>query len=404
MKNNPVIGLAAGVLGVVIALVAFVQVGGVRSDVASLRESNEVLSTVIQNTADSIGEIAGTAELLGATLERTQGIDLEILLPAIEEGNLTWYSAAALEATNLQAQTFMERYPFIEVEVFRQTGGPLAERFNADNTRGEIVADVLLHSDPSEFQSWVREGRFASYVPKGADALPDSLRIFEPNGFPDRIVTIALVYNSNLVTPEQEEIIQTKGWEALADPAFRGRVALVDPALAGSGFNHYYIMAQELGWDYMEDFFRRLNENDPVFFASNVPAAGSVGSGEYLITPIVEFFGIDQVAAGAPVKMAWPEPVPAYYGTLGVVEGAPNPNAARLFVEWFISEEGQRAWVRNYNIKSANPNLTDTRAHTQAPWFTGQPTVTESSFADIEQQDADRQRFFELFDRSFPGR
>jgi iron(III) transport system substrate-binding protein len=322
----------------------------------------------------------------------------------IDEGKLTWYTAAALEASNLQAQSFMDRYPFIEVEVFRQTGGPLAERFNADNTRGEIVADALLHSSPSEFKSWVDEGRFAAYVPKAAASLPDSLRIFEPNGYPDRIVTIALVYNSDLVTPEQEAIINEKGWEALADPAFRGRVALVDPALAGSAFNHYYIMTQELGWDYMEDFLARVNENEPVFFASNVPASGGVGSGEYLITPIVEFFGIDQVALGAPVKMSWPEPVPAYYGTLGVVEGAPNPNAARLFVEWFVSEEGQRAWVRNYNVKSANPNVTDTRAHTKAPWFTSQPTLEGSTFADLEQQVADRERFFAMFNAAFPGR
>lgn len=400
MKNNPLVGLLAGVLGVIVGAVAIVQLGSVRSDIEAVRAANVALSSQVAESADLI---AGTSVLADA-LERTQGIDLEILLPAIDEGKLTWYTAAALEASNLQAQSFMERYPFIEVEVFRQTGGPLAERFNADNTRGEIVADVLLHSSPSEFGTWVNQGRFANYVPKGAADLPDSLRIFEPSGYPDRIVTIALVYNEQLVTPEQEEIIKTKGWEALADPAFKGRVALVDPALAGSAFNHYYIMSQELGYDYMADFLARVSANDPVFFASNVPASGSVGSGEYLITPIVEFFGIDQFALGAPVAMTWPSPVPAYYGTMGVVEGAPNPNAARLFVEWFISEEGQRAWVRNYNVKSANPNVTDTRAHTKAPWFTGQPTLAESSFADLEQQAAERDKFFAMFNAAFPSR
>lgn len=400
MKNNPLVGLLAGVLGVIVGAVAIIQLGAVRSDVESVRNANVALASQVAESADLI---AGTA-VLAEALERTQGIDLEILLPAIDEGRLTWYTAAALEASNLQAQCFMDRYPFIEVEVFRQTGGPLAERFNADNTRGDIVADVLLHSSPSEFGTWVKEGRFASYVPKSAASLPDALRIFEPNGYPDRIVTISLVYNSQLVTPEQEAIIKTKGWEALADPAFKGRVALVDPALAGSAFNHYYIMSQELGYDYMTDFLARVNANDPVFFASNVPASGAVGSGEYLITPIVEFFGVDQVALGAPVAMTWPSPVPAYYGTMGVVEGAPNPNAARLFVEWFVGEEGQRCWVKNYNVKSANPNVTDTRAHTKAKWFTGQPTLAESSFADLEQQATDRGKFFAMFDAAFPGR
>lgn len=400
MKNNPLIGLLVGVIGLVVGAFALTQVSGLGSDIEGLRAQNAALATQVEAAEAAIAEQGGLAD----ALEQTQGIDLEILLPAIEEGQLTWYTAAALEASNLQAQDFMDRYPFIEVEVFRQTGGPLAERFNADNTRGEIVADVLLHSSPSEFQSWVREGRFASYVPKTAELLPDALRIFEPNGYPDRIVTIATVFNTELTTPEQQAIIQEKGWEAYTDPAFKGQVALVDPALAGSAFNHYYIMTQELGWDYMEDYLQRLAANEPVFFASNVPTSGAVGSGEYLIAPVVEFFAIDQVGLGAPVQMTWPEPVPAYYGTLGVVEGGPNPNAGRLFVEWFMSEEGQRAWIRNYNIKSANPNVTDSRAHTKAPWFEGQPAVADSVFADLEQQDADRDRFFEMFNRAFPNR
>lgn len=388
-RNLIIAALVVGVLGLAVAVYAVTQQGGVEAELAAAQSRTDALQDV---------------------LEETQGVELDVLTGAIEEGQMTWYTAAALEASSSQAEDFMNRYPFIDVEVFRQTGGPLAERFMADAQRGEIVADSLLHSDPSQFLSWAEEGLITEYVPSAAEALPEDLKRFEPNGYPDRIVSIALVYNTDLVTPEQEQVIKEQGWEALGDPSFQGQVAMIDPALTGSGFNHWYVLTQEWGEERVRALLERIAENDPVFYESNVPASGAVGSGEQVIAPVVEFFGIDQVAAGAPVEMWWPDPLTAYYGIIGVVEDAPHPNAARLFVEWFMSESGQRAWVENYNIKSAHPSVDDTRAHTATDWY-GEideemlPTLDRTVFTDdLEAQAEYRDTLLQMFDEVFGQR
>ena len=386
-RNLVIAALVVGVLGLAVAVYALTQQGGVEQQLAEAEARTDALQGV---------------------LEETQGVDLEVLTGAIEEGQLTWYTAAALEASSAQAEDFMNRYPFINVEVFRQTGGPLAERFLADIQRGEVVADALLHSDPAQFLSWAEEGYIADYTPAAAEAIPEDLKRFEPSGYPDRIVPISLVYNTDQLTPEEIQIIKDEGWEALANPAFQGRVGMIDPALAGSAVNHWYVLIQEWGEERVRALLEGIAENDPVFYESNVPASGAVGSGEQVIAPVVEFFAIDQVAAGAPVEMHWPDPSAAYYGIIGLVENAPNQNAAKLFIEWFMSEAGQRAWANNYNAMSAHPAVEDARAHVGTDWFQemeNPPSLERFAFADdLDAQAEYRDTLLAMFDEIFGQR
>ena len=55
---------------------------------------------------------------------------------------------------------------------------------------------------------------------------------------------------------------------------------------------------------------------------------------------------------GVPVAAHCPEPVPVTWGYLGVVKGTKHPNAARLFLNWYESKEGQ---IANYVYASQVP-------------------------------------------------
>jgi ABC-type Fe3+ transport system substrate-binding protein len=62
-----------------------------------------------------------------------------------------------------------------------------------------------------------------------------------------------------------------------------------------------------------------------------------------LALPIPEFAAVTELRRGAPVGYHCPEPVPTQTGPLSVLKGAPHQNAARLFINWLISKEGQIA-------------------------------------------------------------
>ncbi|HET9550271.1 MAG TPA: hypothetical protein VFQ03_08865, partial [Candidatus Binatia bacterium] len=63
----------------------------------------------------------------------------------------------------------------------------------------------------------------------------------------------------------------------------------------------------------------------------------------YASVPSAEYRTYQKQLAGAPVGYHCPEPVPAAVSEMGILKGAPNINAARIFVNWFLSKEGQIA-------------------------------------------------------------
>jgi len=88
-------------------------------------------------------------------------------------------------------------------------------------------------------------------------------------------------------------------------------------------------------------------------------AAGEHKIGVVLYSPRVELMK----ASGAPIEWARTKPVISYHYSLGVAAKAPTPNSARLFVDYFLSKEGQelavklgRVPVRN-DVKPNPPHL-----------------------------------------------
>jgi ABC-type Fe3+ transport system substrate-binding protein len=67
-----------------------------------------------------------------------------------------------------------------------------------------------------------------------------------------------------------------------------------------------------------------------------------LAAGEFNATiPSAEYRTYQKVLDGAPVSYHCPEPVPVAVSEMGILKGAPNTNAARVFVNWFLSKEGQ---------------------------------------------------------------
>jgi ABC-type Fe3+ transport system substrate-binding protein len=75
-----------------------------------------------------------------------------------------------------------------------------------------------------------------------------------------------------------------------------------------------------------------------------------LAAGEFNLTiPAAEYRTYQKTLDGAPISYHCPEPVPATVSEMGILKGAPNINAARVFVNWFLSMEGQIAqYVSDY--------------------------------------------------------
>jgi phosphoglycerate transport regulatory protein PgtC len=70
-----------------------------------------------------------------------------------------------------------------------------------------------------------------------------------------------------------------------------------------------------------------------------VPEA--VISGQYGIGVVIDFFGLSAIASGQPIEFVYPSLTSVVPASVGIIKGAPNPENARAFVNYLLSEAGQ---------------------------------------------------------------
>jgi iron(III) transport system substrate-binding protein len=150
----------------------------------------------------------------------------------------------------------------------------------------------------------------------------------------------ALTYNTKKMKPSD----LPKSWEDVANPKYKGLVALDDPMRAGPLSS----MLAGLKEQWKDD--TRFNNFVKGLKALNVPVHKSTSamfrlviSGEYdICMPALLHDVMEEKEKGTPIDYVKTVPPVVFPRQAGIYAKAPNPNAAKLFAEWAISQEGQK--------------------------------------------------------------
>jgi spermidine/putrescine-binding protein len=146
---------------------------------------------------------------------------------------------------------------------------------------------------------------------------------------------------------QQLQLPFVRRWEELADASLLGWVGAGDPRKSGTMNNMYEAILQAYGWERGWELLHRIGGNTRKFDLVSSSTAKDVSVGETLYAFAIDFYGITQVAAAGRTNLSFklPEDFTAMsIDGLGVLKGAPNLTTARRFVEFVMSEDGQRLW------------------------------------------------------------
>ncbi|WP_181003458.1 ABC transporter substrate-binding protein [Microbacterium sp. CJ77] len=261
--------------------------------------------------------------------------DLATLTAAAKaEGSLTIYGDASEASLRGWADKFTEEYG-IQVFIVRNTPGPLFQQFAQEASAGQQQADVISIVDHVALDQGIENGWIAEYTPQYADQYPESesrAGYYYPvqNG---NAQTIA--YNADSLSDDEIELIQEKGLDALTDPIFAGRVGVVNPQISSGVQAFWYLYtdgaAKGFGWDGMEGIAKNVGMiSDTLTLGQNM-IQGEID----IAVPMVDSFISSQIANnGAPLEYVYATPTIGQTDGVAVVQNAPHPNAARLFLEW----------------------------------------------------------------------
>lgn len=283
----------------------------------------------------NLGLLFGTLAI-AATPTASFANDNSALLEAAEkEGQLVIYTANQLESEQDLVAQFNKKYPNIDVEIVRAPGGRLATRIETEVAADKLTADVIDMSDRGLVEGFKQV--FAEYAPPNAAQYPDELKDI-PNVWPKTVWGFVLAYNvPSGVTPPTS-------WADLTKEEYYGKVGTVVANSGGSTWTRALFERKVVSDDYWE----KLAANKPMLYPSGAPTASGIVRGEALLGGVQSNSVIPMVREGAPIKVVYPsEGIPVTASVAGIVKDSKNPNAARLFMDWALSAEGQSAWVDN---------------------------------------------------------
>ncbi|MCY1331944.1 hypothetical protein D9M68_404240 [compost metagenome] len=269
-----------------------------------------------------------------------------LLSTAAYADNLVLYTSQPNEDAQATVDAFQAANPGIEVEWVREGTTKIMAKLMAEIEAGNPVADVLLIADTVTMQRLKEAGHLADY--KSPEAGNYDAALYDADGayYSTKMITTGIVYNTSAA-------MKPAGWQDLTKTEAKGLVTMPSPLTSGAALIHAQTLSNidGLGWDY----YKALAANGATAAGGNGGVLKAVATGEKAYGMLVDFMAIREKAKGAPVEFVFPaEGVSAVTEPVGILKTAKNVDAAKKFVDFLLSEEGQKTAVKMGYIPARN--------------------------------------------------
>jgi iron(III) transport system substrate-binding protein len=262
----------------------------------------------------------------------------EVVEGARKEGQLVFYSGMPIPDAQEILSALEKKYPFIKTTFYRATGSALVSRIQTEQRAGTHIWDVM-NATGFEPYALVEQGYFAKYDSAERRDFPEGHK--DNDGMWATMYTTPMVvsYNVKLVAPAD----LPKDYADLLSPKWKGRLGM-----DSSDLEWYANLRKIWGAEKARNFLEGLKRQDIRFAQGRSMLTGLLSGGE--IALLVNNFlqnAIEAKHKGSPVEFLALDPVVSAAGLVGINRLAPHPNAARLFVDFVLSREGQELIVKS---------------------------------------------------------
>ena len=280
---------------------------------------------------------AGVAAIALCCTSPARAADQALIDAAKKEGRVMWYTTLIVNQAILPLKAaFEKRYPGVALDYIRNDEGPIAIRIMNEAKAGGVQADIF--DGITVNVAMKREGLVAPLQNPNAGDYPAEMKDKDGTWQALLLFVFTMGYNTSMVKKED----MPKTYEDLLDPKWKGKFAMNRSSSAGTyGFTGNILMTK--GEDRGMNYLRALAKQDIALSDASARAIlDNVIAGEYPIG-LMMFNHHTEISARKGAPSAWLplEPVPVAYDSVGLLKNAPHPNAARLLIEWLLSEEGQ---------------------------------------------------------------
>lgn len=249
-------------------------------------------------------------------------------------GKIQFYTSQPDSDAAELVKEFNKVYPDVEVDVFRSGTEEVMSKIAAEHKAGDIQADVLLAADAVTFETLKEDGLLLSYESHESKNIPKEFVDQDHMYTGTKVMATVLAVNTNEVDQ------MPASWNVLTEKDAKGKALMPSPLYSGAAaYNTGVFSRQEhFGWK----FFERLRDNDMTIVQGNGAVLQAVAGGEKAYGMVVDYLVARAKQEGSPVDIVYPEEgVPVITEPIGIMKNTDNPDAAKAFVDFVLSEKGQ---------------------------------------------------------------
>jgi iron(III) transport system substrate-binding protein len=148
-------------------------------------------------------------------------------------------------------------------------------------------------------------------------------------------------YNTELIA--KKKLAVPKSWNDLLNPAFKGEIQVANPAASGTAYTMVATLVQLMGEDKAFDYMKALHKNISQYTRSGTGPIKAVARGETTVSISFVHDGPGEKMQGFPVDTVTPaEGTGAEIGSMSIIKGARNLDAAKKFYEWALTPQAQQ--------------------------------------------------------------
>jgi len=258
--------------------------------------------------------------------------DDKLIEAAKKDRALTLWTSSDLRTATALVQRFEKNYPFLKVNIFRTGTGALHNKITTESLAGQHNWDVMNTLMPT--RELIDRKLFARYSSPEAAMLADQ-GLRDPAGHWTAIYAIPYVlgYNTNLVKAQDAP----KSYDELLGAQWKGGKISIDQ----DGYELLQGLIHSWGKERAVDYLKRLASQQPVARRGNSLRVQLAAAGEHPL--LITMASPLQLARrdGAPLNWIALEPVPVSFHAIAIAEHAAHANAAKLYVDFILSREGQ---------------------------------------------------------------
>ncbi len=280
--------------------------------------------------------------------------DASLIEQAKKEGKLVIYTGVERAAAQAMVEAFHKKYPFIDAQQVRASSSKLATRLDAEIEANRVGGDLFEYSLLYLTTDLKRRSEILQYDSPEYAAYP---KTYSDSGYwaATGLSNIIILLNSRRVSADN----MPKSWWDLTKPYWRNKLTIDNLEVSGTGYHWLVdiVNDERLGWKYIE----ALGKNKPALERGHAGMAQKVAAGEYFgAIEMADFHlkGLLNTSSTVPVTGVWPnEGVSREPWTAGILKRAAHPNAAKLYLDFLLSQEGQTIYVREMGWTSARKDV-----------------------------------------------